>query len=104
MKQSKRIKVRACTDVMGNLFVRPDVDRFAEAYRAAVVANGGPDALAAFRQEGTAARQELLDGFPDRKVRELERGWPVVFLADPWTVGHWYGYDAQETVELPWGR
>ena len=103
MKQSKQITVEATQDVMGNLFLVPRVRRFAKAFRSKVVENGGPAELSIVGQEGTPFREDLLRAMPARKVRELLGGFTVAVLADPWTVGHWYGWDAHE-AELPFGR
>lgn len=29
----------------------------------------------------------------------VEQGWTVQVKADPWEVGHWYGYDAHTVAE-----
>ena len=103
MKVSTRIVMQATTDAMGNLFLTPKVRRYADAFRNTVVANGGPNDISVFAQADTQQRADLLARLPRRKVAEVEAGWPVSFLACPWEVGHWYGWDAHET-DLPWNR
>jgi hypothetical protein len=35
----------------------------------------------------------------NRQFPELERGWYITILVDPWEFGHWLGYDAHTVAE-----
>lgn len=97
MKFPIQIIVEVKQDNMGNITARPKSDRYAKAFGKAVDANGGCFDLCAFFQEGMSAC-EFIENVPKRYRRDLERGFSVCFKADPWEVGHWYGYDAHTVV------
>lgn len=93
-----RIKVQAHMDRMGNILVRPVSNRWAKRFAKRCKQNGGSDDLEAFFQEGSAS-QDFLEPCTPRQKKDLHSGYTVRFLADPWEVGHWYGYDAHTVCE-----
>lgn len=97
--------VIAWQDRMGNVYARPVSDRAARKFARRVAKNGGPsfatqerDGFTAFFQEGMGAAEFLDDCTPAQR-RDIENGYTVRFRADPWIVGHWYGYDAHTVAE-----
>ena len=50
-------------------------------------------------QDGGPLQEFLEMDVPPRHRRALERGHRVAFKVDPWTVGHWYGWDAHTVAE-----
>ena len=93
------ITVEARMDRMGNIEVAPVSAQWRDKFCAIVQENGGGNARTAFFQEGTGAGDFLENDCPPRKRGELKRGYTVRFRADPWVVGHWYGYDAYTAAE-----
>jgi hypothetical protein len=92
------IKVRATMDRMGNIVAAPVSDRWSRRFAARCQKNGGPADRDCFFQEGMAA-SEFLESLRPAQRRDLNNGWTVTFMADPWEVGHWYGYDAHTVCE-----
>ena len=92
------IKIEAWTDRVGNVYARPRNRKWAEKFVAVVVANGGSNNKTVFFQEGDAA-QWFIEELSQRQRNDLERFGTISFLADPWEVGHWYGYDAHTAAE-----
>ena len=90
------IIVCARMDAMGSIIVRPVSDKHARHFQRAVVANGGPNDIDVYLQEGDPASEFLEQDVPPRYRRDLEHGWTVRWRVDPWIVGHWYGWDAAE--------
>lgn len=93
------IVVEASMDRMGSITVRPKSDKWARRFRRVVVDNGGPDELTAFFQEGFGVTEFMENDVPKRYRQDLEQGWTVRWIVDPWVVGHWYGYDAHTAAE-----
>lgn len=60
-----------------------------------VVENGGPDEEDVFIQGGGNLPEEI----PAAKRRDLDNGWDIIFLMDPWVLAHYYGYDAHTVFE-----
>lgn len=50
-------------------------------------------------QDGGPLQEFLEMDVPPRHRRDLEKGHSVAFKVDPWTVGHWYGWDAHTVAE-----
>ena len=106
MRFPHAITVTAKMDRMGNILARPKQDKHARAFMRRAADNGGSrydprmggDELAAFFNEGQAA-SEFFDGCTPAQRKDLESGWDINFRCDPWTVGHWYGYDAHTVAE-----
>ena len=99
------IVIQAEMDGMGNITARPVSDVWAKLFCRTAAKNGGAafavwksDGFAAFMQNGNAAKEFLADRTAVQR-RDLRAGWAVRFKADPWVVGHWYGYDAHTVAE-----
>ena len=93
----KGILVTVEMDSMGNVTVQPVVERYAQAFQAVVKANGGPNEASAFIQEHNV--NELRDDISADAWRALQGGYTVNCIMDPWTLGHYYGYDAHTVAE-----
>jgi hypothetical protein len=93
------ILVEAKQDRCGNIHVAPCAAKWRDKFRAVVRENGGGNNSSAFFQEGGPASEWLENDCPPAKRRELEQGYLIRFRADPWIVGHWYGYDAHTAAE-----
>ncbi len=91
----RKILVEAEMDRMGNVTIKPVSTRIARKYANHMQEMTGNRTWGAFFQEGGPV-SELLNEFPAKYRRDLEKGWPVRFKADPWTFGTWLGYDAHE--------
>ena len=92
------ITVRAETDRWGGIEVIPVSLRWARRFRDAATRNGGPRSLSVYFQGDTASEFTETD-VPKHLRDDLSDGWPVTWRVDPWTVGHWYGYDAHEAAQ-----
>ena len=92
-----KILVEAEMDRMGNITVKPSSPRHQRLYADHMEEMTGNRTWGAFFNDGAEASQ-LLEEFPARRRRELEKGWPVRFKVDPWQFGHWLGYDAHEVA------
>jgi hypothetical protein len=90
----EKILVSARMDRMGNIIIRPVSDKWARRFARAVKSNGGGYHKDIFFQEGMGAEEFIGQDLPARYKRDIENGWIVRFLVDPWLVGMWYGYDA----------
>lgn len=92
------IKVEVWQDRMGNILVRPISDKWTKRFVDIVVHNGGPNEDTAFFQAPHG--DEFIEEYvPQRYRTHLKMGYAVRFMADPWVVGHWYGYDAHLAAE-----
>jgi hypothetical protein len=89
-------------DRSGNITVKPVSPRIQRKYANHMQEMTGNRTWGAFFNDGAEASQ-LLEEFPAKHRRELEKGWPVRFKVDPWTFGHWLGYDSHEVSlgEMP---
>lgn len=97
------IKVKAKTDSMGNIIVAPTDPTWQHAFAKHVSEfTGHPveDETEAFFQEGGPAQEFIANDVPARYRGLLLDGWSIEFEADPWVVGHWYGYDAYLAAPL----
>jgi len=94
-----KIKVDVEEDRMGNIIVTPTDKRFAKAFSKARKDNGGGSGLDAFFQDGGPAEEFRRENMSAKQRRDLDSGWPVRMMVDPWVVGHWYGYDAHTVAE-----
>lgn len=99
LRDTGTILVEAQLDYMGSVIARPVCDEYAKAYAKHVKEFTGNYELTAYFQEGMGAQQFIEYWVPEDKCEELNSGWSIEFVADPWDVGHWYGYDAYN-VEL----
>lgn len=54
---------------------------------------GGPTYFQSF--------EELEESLPEKKrqLKDLNRGWPITVLLDPWEALHFWGYDAHTITE-----
>lgn len=93
------ITVEAKQDRMGNVEVWPMSLKWRHAFTECVRANGGGESNTAFFQEGMGAEEFIAQDVPARYRSHLRKGYAVRFRVDPWTVGHWYGYDAHTVAE-----
>lgn len=93
------IKVVAEMDYEGNIEVSPKVERYAVKFASHVEQFTGHFDPNVFFQDGGPATEFLENYVPKRHRKDLNQGYTVCFLADPWIVGHWYGYDAHTIVE-----
>jgi hypothetical protein len=93
---SGNIKVSIHPDSIEGASLRPDNDEWTDAFRQQVVDNGGPDNISAY----LSSVQDLAGVIPVNKLKELEQGYDVTVLMDPWNVGQFYGYDAVKVAEM----
>lgn len=93
-----KIQVRAKMDRMGNILVWPVGAAYAKAFVRVCNDNGGSCERKAFFQEGMGAQEFMENDVPRKYWRDLENGYEVTWMADPWVVGHWYGWDAHTAV------
>lgn len=96
------IDIIVSKDRMGNVYAEPTNPDWRRAFGAHVAEFTGhsqADEQSAFFQEGDPADAFVDNSVPPPYRADLHDGWPVVFGADPWVVGHWYGYDAQVIAE-----
>lgn len=89
--RARGIVVQAEKDCMGGITVRPRSDRWARRMQKAQ-SKYGPGDLDVYFQNSW----DILPDIPRRYHRDLESGWTVRWIVDPWIVAHWYGYDAHE--------
>lgn len=99
------IKVTFDMDRCGNVTAMPKRERYARIFCAVVAANGGPsykaaarDGFSAFFNAGQEV-DELQEYFAPGEWKDMEEGWSVTRIMDPWEVGHFYGYDAHVAAE-----
>lgn len=90
-----KIKVTASPDRMGNITVTPVSLRHCAKYAAHMKGMTGSADSSVFIQEGGPA-EEFLEELRPAKRRDIEAGWDVTFLVDPWIFGHWLGWSAEE--------
>ena len=90
------ILVQARMDRYGSLLVRPVKTSYAKKFAKVVKDYTGHLDLEIFIQNPD---EFLENDIPRRYIKDLENGYTIRFLADPWIVGHWYGYDAHCIVE-----
>ena len=93
------IKVEVKGDNCGNITVRPIVDKYATRLGKVREEFTGWFDTTVFFNDGGEASEFLENDVPKRYHTHLRNGYSVCFLADPWVVGHWYGYDAHTIVE-----
>lgn len=98
-RQKGLIKVQARMDNCGNILVRPVREVYAKRFAKVVEEYSGHFDLDVFLQGGFGASEFLGNNVPRRYRKNLENGYTVCWLVDPWIVGHWYGYDAHCIVE-----
>ena len=90
-----KIKVTASPDNMGNIELCPLSMKHRIAYAKHIKEMTGHADPSVFLQEGQAADEFLSDLSP-RQRRDLDAGFDVTFLIDPWIYGNYLGYDACE--------
>lgn len=91
------IRIKASMDRMGNVLVTPIDPAWQCAFAAHVSEfTGHPinDEKDIVFQDGQPAHEFIHNETPKRFRDMLSDGWSIEFDADPWAVGHWYGYDA----------
>lgn len=93
-----KIKIVAEMDRCGNIILSTKNKRYGKAFARIVKENGGPDEETAFFQQGFGA-SEFIEDLTPRQRKDLENGWEITFLIDPWLAGHFWGYDAHTLVE-----
>ena len=73
-------------------------NRFKRAIREANAKyNAGLDAMPEIYFQSGFGLEDFMDGYlPRRYRRDLEHGWPVRFLIDPWVFATWLGWDINE--------
>lgn len=94
-----RIKVYVERDGMGTVFGYVVSDRWAKRFASIVRKNGGGNRGETFYFQGDAADEFIDQDVPPRHRSAVRDGFGVTFLADPWDVGHWFGYDAHTAAE-----
>lgn len=94
---NRGIKVEVVEDRMGNVIVTPvskkvrrKIEKHLELF--------GERGAEVFMQEGDPAEQFKAE-LTAAQRREIEQGWTVTMIVDPWVYGHWRGWDVHE-VEL----
>lgn len=99
------IKVTFDMDRCGNITAVPVCERYARIFCAVAAINGGPsfktarrDGFSAFFNDGQETA-DLRDYFTSTEWKDMEQGYSVTKILDPWEVGHFYGYDAHHAAE-----
>jgi len=59
----------------------------------------GPGAEDTFYFQGGMGAEEFLDSLSPRQRRDIENGYTITILVDPWELGHWYGWDTHTLFE-----
>jgi hypothetical protein len=86
------IKIEAFDDRWGDVILRPVSQKHCEAYMQHMYGIGTKsDDCSVFTR-----LEDVAPYMPKAKLRDLQNGWGVVFLMDPWVFGHLLGYDAHE--------
>ena len=96
-----RMRVRASMDRYGNVCVGPVAKYWRQRFQSAIdeISERGycPGGLTVDQYiQNPYNPGSIMDDIPRRYHRDLEHGWPVVFLMDPWTFAHLVGYDCPE--------
>lgn len=90
------IKVRFSRDNMGCVTAYPINPLWQKAFALHIETLTGNHDYSAFFQGGT---DDLAGEIPSRQLKDLANGWDVTCLVDPWTFGHWLGWDAHTVAE-----
>ena len=92
------ILVEAKKDRIGGILIRPVNKEYAERFARAAELNGAgiDEDHWAYIQDGEAFKENSV---PKRYHRDIQHGWDVRWRADPWEVGHYYGWDAHVIAE-----
>lgn len=93
-----KIKVVAEMDRCGNITLSTKNRRYGKAFARLVKENGGLDNETAFFNDGVSVSQ-FVEDLTSTQRKDLENGWEVTFLVDPWLAAHYWGYDAHTLVE-----
>jgi hypothetical protein len=93
------IRVRVSLDRMGCLTLTPS-ERIQRQIVRLFESMGSiqPDGTA-FIQQDTEVDSFIDEYVPARKRRDLREGWDVTITMDPWTFGHFVGYDFHEAIK-----
>ena len=85
------ILIEVAMDRMGCVTATPVNERVRRKYAKHMLQYTGHADGSAFFQGDWEVPEEITS---HRDWNDVERGWPVRMLVDPWLFGHWLGYDA----------
>ena len=92
------VKVRVSPNRLGHLTISPINDRITRRIVKVVKANGGPGHDSVYLQVDTDVEAFLADFRPSVR-RDVDAGWDVTVIMDPWVLGHYFGYDGHTAFE-----
>ena len=85
-------------DTMGNIIATPISKKVRAKIEKHMEEMTGSAYHDLFLNDGFEASQWLENDCPTELKEDLEKGYPIEFDADEWTVGNWYGYDLCEVL------
>ena len=91
--RNETITIEVKDDCMGGLLIRPVNDDFAAAYARHV------EEFTGVYEESAYVDSNDFESFTDRylgkeEIESLKNGYKIDVEIDPWELGHYYGYDA----------
>lgn len=84
------IQVLIAMDRMGNITMRPVRDKYVEYFVEEAIKQGNPGEETIFFQSGFGA-EDVIDELSPVQQKNLNDGWSIKVLMDPWVIGKWYG-------------